>query len=79
MKTIAIKTGYDWAHDISVVVDGVCNHAGAEQGTEDMPVGLDDSKPMPILLCKCGAYQWGYQAEDEDGVYTDFDGEWFDE
>ena len=76
MKTIAIKAAFSWDEPISVKVDEVCDHAGAIETYGEAPVGLDDSKTMPMLECRCGAYQWGYQAEDEDGVYTDYDGEW---
>ena len=63
-------------NEVSVKVDGFCNHAGAVEDVEDMPIGMDDSKSSPILICQCGAYKWGYTAQDEDGYYTEYEDEW---
>jgi len=77
-KSIAIKYS-GWADIISVKVDDVCDHAGAEEQVLDISISHDDTRPMMCMVCRCGAYDVGLAEEDEDGVSTYYEGNWQDE
>ena len=76
MTTISIKSTFYDLHNVSVKIDGECNHDGAEEDHLEFQTAIDDSEMSPVMLCTCGAYRVGYLEEDENGVGTAFESEW---
>ena len=85
MQAIAIQTPLDYGTDISVVIDGECNHAGAV--IEDLEYSKDswwsdagmyvpdDTVIIPTLVCNCGykeIYETDYDDYDDYDTYDDY-------
>lgn len=84
MATIQVQTltplGNLYGQDVSVAIDGECNHAGAEvQMVEYVKeswysdahrYAADDSEELPTLVCRCG-YTEVMERDIDDGGYCE--------